>query len=94
MLGVAPAQQRFEADEFAGRGFHLRLVVHLEFASFQRAAQAVFEVESGRHIGGKAALVELVVVPPLLLGVVHGGVGMLDEQVGLVAVFGVDGDAD
>ena len=43
---------------------------------------------------GQVLAVHLPVVPAALLGVVHGGVGVLEQGGRVGAVFGVHGDAD
>ena len=41
MLGMVPAQQRFEPDDAPGSEFDLRLVMERKFAAIKRATQLV-----------------------------------------------------
>ena len=65
-----------------------------ELAALQRVPQAAFEHEffqrPGAHLGG----IELVLVAALLLGAVHGGVGVAQQLERVVAVAGIEADAD
>ena len=94
LFRALPAQQCLRTDDSAGLDVHLRLVVDYEFLTFQRMVQPAFHlhlldgsgVEEGR---GE----ELVAISALLLGVVHGGIGVLHQGLGDFAVSGVNGNA-
>jgi hypothetical protein len=91
---VAPAQQRLGADQLAGLGVHLRLVVQHEALALDRLAQAVLEVEPLGDDLVHALGVVGVAAAALRLGVVHGGVGVADQDVGVGPVAREQGDAD
>ena len=93
-LGMLPAHQRLVADHFAALRLDDALVVQPQLALADGAAQIGLEREAPRgrlvHLLGE----ELVVGAPELLRVVHGGVGVADQRLGIAAVVGEHRDAD
>ena len=57
-------------------------------------AQACFEPNPLQRAGIDGGVVELVHVPAVFLGVVHGDVGIPHQRFDLLAVIGVHADAD
>lgn len=92
--GVLPAQEGFGADQAAAAQAELGLVVEAEFVAFEGAAQFVFQGHAFGGLEGEVAGVELDAVPAFGFGLVHGGVGVLDEGGGVAAVLGEAADAD
>ena len=89
-----PADQGLQPDDPAAAGVHLGLVVQHELVTFQRLSELVFQqhpLEGARvhHLG-----IELEIVSPQLLRMVHGGVRIFDQGVQVPAVVRVDADAD
>lgn len=91
---MTPADQRLHADHGAAGQVQLRLVVQLELAAGEPVAQVSLK---GQALDGACAqplAVELVVVPALLFGMVHRDVGVLQQNLRIVAVVRKDRDAD
>ena len=93
-VGLGPADQGLHADQLAGEGVHLGLVVEGQLAGLEGPAQAALEFEAFAVARRDAVVEEADLVAAALLGQVHGGVGVLDEGVAVGAVMGIDGDAD
>ncbi len=93
-VGIVPAAEGFEADEGAARDAVDGLEAEEEFAAFEGAAEVAFDggfaVGDGANLGVEEAEAFLFVI----FGVVHGGVGALEEGGGAVAVAGEGADAD
>ena len=92
-LGMLPAQQGLGADHLARARVHHGLVVQHQLLAFDGAAQASLQGHAleGPVVHARGA--ELIVVPTLLLGPVHGGIGALQEGVRVRAVDRVDRDS-
>ena len=92
--GSAHANQGFDAQDPPRIGLHLWLIVEHEAVATQGLAESPFDRHAFEgdlvHRGAE----ELVIVPPLLLGVVHGQVGIPEQRVLVRAVRGEHGDAD
>ena len=93
MARVVPAHERLDADDAAGHDVGLGLVVQLELLVLERGAQLAGEREAARRVVVLLRLVEREAAAGLL-GRVHGDVGALDQDLDVVAVVGVAGDAD
>src|SRR5690606_13549598 len=93
-LGMPPAQQRFGADDAAGMQVDLRLVAQHQLATVQRPPQAVLQVQPLGGLAVHVVDIELEGIPPVLLGMVHGDIGVLDQRFGVGTVIGPDADAD
>ena len=91
--GVVPAQQRLGADDRAGRRFIFGLVVQHELAALLRQPQVVQQLDLFVRVGVHRRLEEAVAGAAQALGVIHGGVGVGQQRVGVLAVVGIDGDA-
>ncbi len=95
---VAPAQQGFHAADagLVARAVDavLRLVMQHELAAFAGAVQVVRQGVPA--FGGHAEVAgeQAVGAAALLLGLVHGGVGGLQQGGGIVAVGRIEADAD
>ena len=93
-LGVLPSQQRLEPGNLQAAQIDDRLVVDHQLIVEQRAPQAVLEGDPQQSLGIYNGVEELVVVSSFSLCLIHGRVGILDERLGLLAVFGVEADSD
>src|SRR5205809_3056712 len=94
LLGMPPAQQRLETADEAGLERHLGLVVEEELLLIDRPAQRRLHPHARErplvHLAGEV----LVGIAALFLGAIHGGVGVHDQGLGVVAVGREQGDAD
>ena len=96
-LGVVPAHQRLDAGDLAGAEAIDRLVVQLELVALERVAQLALGLEAAHGAGPHLGVEELAAGAAALLGPVHRGVGVADQQLGVDGsrVGGPgDGDAD
>ena len=91
---MLPAQQRLGADDAAARQVELRLVVDDELVLVERRAQAILERDAPLDRGVHVLGVEVEAVAAALLGVVHRGVGALEQRLGVLRVAREGGDAD
>ena len=91
---MLPAQQRLGADDAPARQIDDRLVVQHELLAFQRAPQLRLHRQALGHARRHGRGVELVAVSSALLGVVHGGIGGLDQGIGLALVERIERNAD
>ena len=82
------------ADNGAGIRVDNGLIVHLELVSVERAAQVVLQRQPLERGCGHGLGVGLVAVAPLLLRLVHGGIGVHQQGIEVLAIEGIDGDAD
>ena len=85
-LRVPPARQRLHPDDVSGRHGELGLVVHGESPAVHGGPKAVLEREAEAGAGAHGRVEDLVGVPASRLGLVHGGVGVLEEGVRVRAV--------
>ena len=72
----------------------LRLIVEKELVAIQSFAQLTFETQLLESARVHRLGIELEVVAAIVLGAVHGGVGVADQAFGDDPVVRVDGDAD
>ena len=93
-VGMAPAQQRLEAGDAAAGNVDQRLVMDLELASAQRAAQIGFELAPLLRGALHLRLEEAIGAVALRLRLVEREVGVLEQFVGVGAVGGQQRDAD
>lgn len=68
--------------------------MHLELAALQPPAKVGLHRHAAGQVLVQARVEEAEVVAALILGAIHGDVGMLDQGLMRDAVIGVDGDAD
>ena len=90
---MLPAHERLHAAHPAGPHVDLGLVVHDELPP-DGAVQRTLELEPFVGLLVEPGGVHGVGVPPLVLGAVHGGVGVLQQGVRLLAVPRVESHAD
>src|SRR5262249_12095236 len=92
-LRVAPADKGFGTDDVTGLQVHARLVAQHQLLTVDRATQTALEHLALESADIEVRLEELILVPALLLGVVHGEVGVLQEHLGIRAIVGVNDNA-
>ena len=92
-LGVLPADERLDADDPVLGQDGLRLVVQEQLALRDAAAELGDERELARAVLVALGDVELA-ARVVFLGQVHRDVGALQQRVDVVAVLGVERDAD
>ncbi|HSD01718.1 MAG TPA: hypothetical protein VLB81_05080 [Gaiellales bacterium] len=90
---MLPAHERLEASDAAVPQAGLRLVVDNDLAAVERVAQLADKRQPLRRVVVGRGVVDLH-RGARVLGDVHRDVRTLQESVNLVAVVGVDGDAD
>jgi hypothetical protein len=73
---VIPPHQRFEPDDLPGEELHLRLVVQLQLAAFDRAAQLDGDLDPVLDLPIEILAVEAEAVAPVLLGTVEREIGL------------------
>jgi hypothetical protein len=93
-LRVLPAQQRLRPPNLAAAQVHHRLIVEHQLAVLERLPEAVLEGEPLERLGVHGRGVELIVVPALVLGPVHRGVGVADQRLHVLTVGGIEAHAD
>ena len=94
---VLPAHERLHAGHVAPAQIHDRLVAERELAAVERPLQVALELEPGERPRVHVGLEDLVVALAVLLGHVHGRVGVAQQLlgVGLADHRGVaEGDPD
>ena len=91
---MAPAHQRLDADDLRAAHVALRLVQQIQLVVAQRLAQADFELHVAHDLHRQRRAVQLGVVLAAVLGVVHRGVGVLEQRAAIVAVLREQRDAD
>src|SRR6185437_10836223 len=94
MYRMPPPHKHFCADDAPGRKLYLRLVYHKDFTALGGATQIMFKAEpfdgSRRHV----IRVELIPVAAGLLGTVHRGIRIAQQDSGLRTVIRVDANTD
>src|ERR1700737_465820 len=82
---MRPAYQRLGADNRSGPQIDLGLVVQSEFLPLQGAPQALLDglPLDGADVHGRRE--KLIVLTAVFLGLVHRGVGVLDERIRMQA---------
>jgi hypothetical protein len=91
---IEPAQQGFHADDASAGQIDLGLVVKAELLVVEGLAQGVFQLKTLQRVDVHDLVEEPIGVTPALLGVVHGGIGILHEALGTLPVIGKEGNAD
>ena len=90
---MVPAQQGLGADQAARADVQQRLVVQAQFTALQRAAQGLLQgagaAQARLQVGGEEGVAAVVV----LLGLVHGGVGVAHQGFAVHAIAREHGDA-
>ena len=90
---VLPAQQRLSRGDLACRGVDFRLVVELELLALEREAKVTQEVEALACVIFHRRREEAESATTRALGGIHRRIGARD-QFGMLAVVGVESDAD
>ncbi len=93
-LRMTPAQQRFDRCHAPGRHFDRGLVLQHEFLAVERLAQAVFKLDALDHVGVHGRAEKLEAAAPVLLGVVHRNIGVVQQGVDFGAIVRAQRDAD
>ena len=95
---MIPAHQRFEGDDHVFGNIADRLVIDFEFPALQRRTQVEFQQPPRLRARVHAGLEEAVGAAAVFLGAVERKIGLLQQFVGVLAVFGrqrnADADAD
>ena len=94
MMGLLQADQRFGAGNDARGEVHLRLIVQDKLVLLERTAQHPFDGVPGNRTDIHLLSEDLVSVAPALFGVIHRAIGVLDRRFDVLAVVGVEADAD
>ena len=81
-----PPDQRLEADAHPRGQRHDRLIVHLEVVVVDGVAQVVLEAEPVERARVHVGVEQLVARLAARLGVIHRGVGVAHDLVGVVVV--------
>ena len=86
-LWMLPAYERLDARDGSCLEIYLRLVMQQQFLAFKGISQLAFQrlALDGPKI--HVFLKELVIVAPILLGVIHRRVGILDQCLRIFAVI-------
>ena len=92
-LGVAPAHERLDAHELAGRQVGDRLVVQRQLVVAQGVAHLAGQLEAIAAVVVALGGVDPVPGAPAL-GLVHRDVGVAQQGARVLGVLGEDGDAD
>ena len=91
MLRMLPAYQRFQFGHVPTAQVEDRLVVHTQPALFkQRQAQLFFQLQGDRRASLQAVIEEIQAVASVVLGLVEGQVGMLEQLFGCAAIVRED----
>ena len=94
MLRMAPAQQGLHAKHAPITGIVLRLVIEEQFALGQSLAQVMFQTQPLADDAVHFRFEEAIAVAPDSLGGMQCGVGILQQRIDIVAILGIDADAD
>jgi hypothetical protein len=93
--GVVPANERLDPGHLAGLvEDEARLVVDAELASLDRLADGRLEVDPLDRPASGVLVEQLVARAALLLGAIHGGVGLAENRLGRDGGIGDHRDAD
>ena len=88
-----PADQGFGADDPASSDIHLGLISQNKLPAFERAPQLGLQTQFLRGLGVDGVGINLVVISPFLLGVVHRDVRVFQQIVDAVRACCREGDA-
>src|ERR1700690_4215861 len=91
---MPPPYQCLRAADAPRTDVDLRLIVDFELAPRQRTAQLVLEREPVDAVFIHLVREELIVVPAGALRPVHRDVGVLEQRGAVLAVVGIDREAD
>src|SRR2546428_6760310 len=91
---MIPAHQRFEAGEFTRFHDDDRLIMDAEFLLLDSLSQVALQAQSGHGTGMHARVEHFVTSLAILLGSVHGGVGVAQNVFGPIVTGAAECDAD
>ena len=91
---VTPANEGLDSHDLTGNRRHLGLVVDDELTFPHRFVEVGLELEQLSGLGVHGGDIALIVVAPRQLGPVHGGVGVLQQRLGVLPVVGIQRNAD
>src|ERR1039458_6982711 len=91
---MTPAQKRFDACDGSGTEVYFRLIIQREFIALERDTQTAFDELALNRANVHFLPEKLVIVPSIFLGVIHRGVGVIDECFRVFGVIRVDTDSD
>ena len=89
---IIPANQGLDTDD-PSVGGELRLVMQQELLILDRPVQPSFECNPLTGSGRQCRRIELEIVAPRGLCLVHRRVGVFDQRGGVVAIVGIQADA-
>ena len=93
-LGMIPPHQRLQSDDPSGGKLHLRLVVCLDLAAVERAAQLIRDGHAPLEIAVEIVAVEADAIAPILLGAVERQIGLRHHRVRPCDIGGIARDPD
>jgi hypothetical protein len=91
---MPPSQQRFHPGDFHRLQIDLGLVIDVELFALHCQMQTALDRQTLLHRAAQLLRGHVVRVPRLGLGAIHGTVGVLEQRLGIVSIFGKRGDAD
>jgi hypothetical protein len=91
---VLPAQECFQPADPSTGNFHLRLIEQEKFSFFECQSQAVLQGQSLYDLSIHVLRKELKVVTSIVLGAIHGRIGILDQGFAVCTVFRENADAE
>ena len=91
---MGPANQGFRAGYFSRCELDLGLVMQRELFPFKGAPQALFDRLPLHGADVHGWFEKLIALPSIFLGLIHGGVRILDERLRVQPVVGKDADAN
>ena len=94
MARQTPAQQRFGADNQTVVQVHLGLVQHHQLIAFQRAPQLGFQHQAFDRCGIHFRRIKRKVIAGILLGVIHGRIGVTNQINHVFRITRTEGNAN
>ena len=91
---MIPAYKRFHADNLSAPDIQFRLVVQHQLPAFHSLVEIVLQGQPLKRRGIHGLGVKLEVIFPLLFGVIHRDVGVLEQCLNVFAVRREEGNAD
>ena len=91
---MAPADQRFRADQAAVGEVHLRLVEQLELAALDRERELGFQRHPRFELLAHGILEHHMAAAPRSLGAAEGQMAVAQQLIGVASVFRIDRNAD
>ena len=94
LVRAVPPDEGLHAHQLLGMDVPVGLIVEHELPVLVGVEQALVDRDELHGLDVHVPGVELVIVPPLLLRFRKRDIGVLHQVVGVLAVVGIDGDAD